>query len=341
MYDSWNANFTNAQNMYNQEYGAWQDSVNNAYQNANLQLQQQGMAYDQAYNNYNALANNANNLYAQEYGAWQDSVNNAYNSANLQLQQQGQAYNQAYNTYNALADNYNTVYAQEYQKWQDMVNNAYAMAGMQNSDYWNNVDNTYRYDAMENSNQQAELDRIHDSSENELDRQHDSSENEKNRQYNSSEAEKDRQHDNSQFVARYDVNGDGVVDYKDQAVEEDKTDSYKEPTETQKQKALEAYNTGGDDAYYQYLDSLPSNIDVESIDAYVNGDGAGNKGYGELPLEQRTFTKTDDTTNWLWGVDGDDVVQDQYGNTYEIDELPESLRKALTKLGKGESYTAK
>lgn len=80
LYDSWNANFTNAQNMYNQEYGAWQDSVNNAYNNANLQLKQQGMIYDQAYNNYTALQGNAEILYSQEYKQWQDSVNLAYDN---------------------------------------------------------------------------------------------------------------------------------------------------------------------------------------------------------------------------------------------------------------------
>jgi hypothetical protein len=244
-----------------------------------------------------------------------------------------------------VSDNAEMLYNQEYQKWNDMVTNATNIAGMQNSDYWNGVDNTYRYDAMANSNNQAQLDREHDSSESALDRQHDSSESALNRQHNSSESALDRAQDDAQFTARYDVNGDGKVDAKDQVKDEattNTTDStYKEPTETQKQKALKAYNEGGEDAYFQYLDSLPSNIDVEAIDMYVNGDGAGNKGYGALPLEKRTYTKTEDTTNWFWGTDNNDIVQDQYGNTYRIDALPEGLRKSLTKLKKGESYTAK
>ena len=81
-------------------------------------------------------------------------------------------------------------------------------------------------------------------------------------------------------------------------------------------------------------------MDVESIDLYVTGNGSDTKGYGELPLEKRTYTKTKDTTNWLWGVDNNDIVQDQYGNTYRIDELPKDIQKSLTKLKKGESYTA-
>ena len=124
------------------------------------------------------------------------------------------------------------------------------------------------------------------------------------------------------------------VDTKTGKVTVDNTPTYKEATEAQKKKALEAYNEGGEAALNQYVDSLPSNIDIEGIDSYVNE-------YGQLPLEQRTYTKTKDTTNWLWGVDNNDVVKDQYGNTYKIKDLPKSIQSALTKLKKGESYTKK
>ena len=83
MYDSWSANFANAQNMYSQEYGQWQDSVNNAYNSANLQLNEYGQLYENAYNTYNAVQGNANTLYAQEYQKWADEVSNAFNLAGL------------------------------------------------------------------------------------------------------------------------------------------------------------------------------------------------------------------------------------------------------------------
>lgn len=84
MYDSYNTSLAKAQNMYAQEYGSWQDSVNNAYNSANMQLQQHEQAYNQAYNTYGALQDNANTLYAQEYQSWQDKVNNAMNMAGMQ-----------------------------------------------------------------------------------------------------------------------------------------------------------------------------------------------------------------------------------------------------------------
>ena len=339
---------TYAQSAGNQAYNAYiQDAYNNLPEYYQMALEAYNMEgqdmynqlsmlndadateYERLYNAYSASFDYANNLQNFEYGTWQDTVNNAYNVANLQNSDYWSGMDEAYRR-DAL----------QQEADQFTIDNQYRYDALAQDDKWNTIDNKYRYDAMENSNTQADLDRKHDSSESALDRQHNSSEAEKDRLHDSSESEKDRQHDNAQFTAKYDINGDGKVDANDQKVE-DETTSYKEPSESQKQKALEAYNTGGEDAYFQYLDSLPSNIDVDSIDAYVNGDGEENKGYGELPLEKRTFTKTKDTTNWFWGVDNNDVVEDQYGNTYRIDELPESIRKALTKLGKGESYTAK
>ena len=82
-YNSWSANFANAQNMYEQEYGQWQDSVNNAYNSASLQLNEHGQLFDQAYNTYTAVQDNANTMYAQEYQKWADEVANAFNLAGL------------------------------------------------------------------------------------------------------------------------------------------------------------------------------------------------------------------------------------------------------------------
>ena len=83
MYDSWSANFANTQNMYSQEYGQWQDSINNAYNSASLQLNEHGQLYQEAYNTYTAVQNNADTMYAQEYQKWADEVSNAFNLASM------------------------------------------------------------------------------------------------------------------------------------------------------------------------------------------------------------------------------------------------------------------
>ena len=56
---------------------------------------------------------------------------------------------------------------------------------------------------------------------------------------------------------------------------------------------------------------------VELYGSYLNS---------EADLKDRTWTKTGkDTFNWLWGVDNDDQVIDQYGNVYRLDDLVDAL----------------
>ena len=270
MYDSWNANFTQAQNMYNQEYGAWQDSVNNAYNNANLQLKEQGMAYDQAYTNYNALSNQAQTLYQNEYT-----------------------------------------------KWQDMVNNAYNQAQMQNKDYWSGVDNQYRYDVIASNEEQARLDREQEDEWNQ-------------KEYDYKYEMLDR--DDAQFTARYDINGDGVVDANDQKVEETSTEEeYKTPDAKTYDLAVEAYNTGGEAGLMAFLEKYPD-YDVTALYDYAVD-------HGTIAPEASAFTKVDDTINGFWGIDHNDVVVDvNTGIEYKVSDLPKDMQKQLTDLKEGETF---
>ena len=114
----------------------------------------------------------------------------------------------------------------------------------------------------------------------------------------------------------------------------DNEPEYKTPTSAMYEKALQAYADGGQAGLDKYLETLPD-YDVVDIDSYVNK-------YGQLPISQRTFTKTKDTHHWqFWHEDADDIVTDQYGNQYRIDALPKEMQNALTKLKKGEKYTGK
>ena len=78
LFNSWSANNSTAQQMYQNEYTAWQDGVNNALNSANLQLNEQGQIYDQAYNTYNAVNDHAQQAYQNEYTRWADEVSKAY-----------------------------------------------------------------------------------------------------------------------------------------------------------------------------------------------------------------------------------------------------------------------
>lgn len=295
--------YNNLPEYYNMALQAYQAEGQEMYQQLDMLTAADATEWGRTYDTWQSNFANAQQIYNQAYGEWQDSVTNAYNSANLQLSEHNQLVTDAYNLYVTSKDSADTLYEQEYQKWQDKVTQATQLAGLQQTDYWN----------------QTELE-------------------EKQRQYNETMAYNKEQAAiaQSNWEKEYNLelaSNNAKVDTKTGKVTVD-TPTYKEATEAQKKKALEAYNEGGEAALNKYVDSLPSNIDIEGIDSYVNE-------YGQLPLEQRTYTKTKDTTNWLWGVDKNDVVKDQYGNEYKISDLPKSIQSALTKLKKGESYTKK
>lgn len=247
--------------------------------------------FERMYDSWNANFSNAQQMYQNEYSAWQDSVNNAYNSASLQLQEHGQLYEEAYNTYAAVQSNADTLYAQEYQKWADEVANAMSYAGLANSDYWN----------TENFNESV-------------------------RQFNESMAQQ-----------KYEFSQE--MEYRNAALAQDQAQflynasvnsksSLKEPSETQMQKALEAYNAGGDDALDQYVDSLPSDIDINIIGEYIYGSENGT-GYGVPPLQLQDWLIQDDTDNWgfVGGDDNDDTYtyRDEVKSFKELKEMIQNM----------------
>lgn len=263
----------------NQAYNAYiQDAYNNLpeyYQMALEAYQMEGQEmynqlamlndadateYQRLYDSWQANFSNAQNMYNQEYGAWQDSINNAYNSANLQLNEYGQLFDQAYSAYTASQNYANTLYEQEYQNWQDEVKNALTQAGLQNSDYWNQQDQN-NFIATNDLNGDGNVD---------------SKDIELQRQWEKEDA----------YIKNYDGNGDGKVDDKD------KTATLKEPTETQMQKALEAYNTGGEDGLERYVASLGSSIDVDMLIDYAIQ-------YGNAPIGSKIKDGFEDFGNAL------------------------------------------
>ena len=252
---------------------------------------------------FDATSQYRNQLYNEAYGQYRDSKSDAFATANLEISEHGQLVSDAMNAYNIAANLADTEYERNYQSWLDSINIAMQKGQIERG--------TYEYDKTFAENV---------------------------RQYNESLAFNKQTHadqmsynyaalaqDNAQFYASLNAKGSKGGSEKS---------GTKSATETQMSKALKAYNKGGMEELNKYLNSIPDDYDKESIAQYVGE-------YGELPLEQRTYTKIKDTTNGFWGIDNNDIVEDQYGNEYRIDELPESIQKPLTKLKKNKSYTKK
>lgn len=294
--------YNNLPEYYQMALQAYQMEGEEMYNQLGMFVDADNREYQRTYDAWNANFANAESMYNREYGQWQDSVNNAFNSANLQINERNTLFGEATSLVDAYSNQYTNQYNREYQKWADEVTQAQQYASMLNNDWWANTNfNESVRQFNENLAENA--------------RQFDASLAEDKRQFNETMAYNKSRGSSGGGGGSGSGSGTGT----------------KSPTETQMKKALEAYNEGGSAGYAKYVDSLPSNVDTSIIASYVAN-------YGELPLDQRTYTKTEDTFNWLWGNDNDDIVQDQYGNTYRIDELPDSIRKDLTGLKQGQTW---
>ena len=73
-----------------------------------------------------------------------------------------------------------------------------------------------------------------------------------------------------------------------------------------------------------YLDGLASSGVISESQAYALY--AEYKQADKVGLSKRSWTLVDDGgVNWLWGVDNNAKVKDQYGNTYRLDKLIDAL----------------
>lgn len=86
MYNSWDANFKNAQNIWDKDFSTWEASINQAYNSANLQLAERGQQVDEAYKLYSANMDMYNTMYAQTYDSWKSMVDQAQAYAGIMYQ---------------------------------------------------------------------------------------------------------------------------------------------------------------------------------------------------------------------------------------------------------------
>lgn len=262
---------------------------------------------------YDATAQYRNRLYDEAYSQFRDGKTDAYNMANLQISEHGQLVSDAYNYYSAVSDYGNTLYEREYGAWADSVNQALQYAQILNTDAWSEKNFNYQ-EEWDNKmfDYQKDRDAVADS------------------QWEKSYALEER-YTNAQ-IAKMNSSGSGGSGGGGGSGSGGKT-----PTETQMSKALEAYNTGGTDAFNKYVNSIPDSVDKSAIVQYVAN-------YGELPYSQRTYTVIDDGgTNWGWGIDNNAKVKDEYGNEYtlkQLKEYDEDIAKELSnkKYTKGTTY---
>ena len=80
---AYDATYQHRNQIYNEAYTQFRDSKTDAFNMANLQLNEHGQRVNDAYNLYNATSSQADKLYEREYNSWADSINNAWKEIEL------------------------------------------------------------------------------------------------------------------------------------------------------------------------------------------------------------------------------------------------------------------
>lgn len=347
--------YNNLPEYYQMARDAYEADMEQMYKEYSMLSSEDDKEYNRNLTAYDATYQHRNQMYNEAYTQYRDEKSDAFAMANVELQKYAQKSSNLYNMYTMADDYADTMYERQYQKWSDDVNLALTMQEMYRNDAWNKYgydweaeqnkikmdwETSERIAAQEYNSAEALLDREHQINLQNDAQEHDSAENELNRQHQSSENALDR--------AQQDKWNQAEMDYKYAALNKSssggggggggKSSKLKTPTESQMKKALEAYNSGGTEAYSQYLNSISDSYDKSAIEDYVAE-------FGQLDYSLRTYTVVDDGGwNLGWGVDNNAVVKDNYDNKFTLKELAEydeDIAKELSKpdYTKGKTYT--
>ena len=287
-------------------------------------------AGNQAYNAYIQDAyENLPEYYQMAMEAYQMEGQEMYNQLGMLKDADATEYGRLYDAWNVNYTTTQDMYNREYGAWQDSINNAYNSANLQLKEHGQIFDQTYNtYNALQdNANTQyaREYQKWSDEVNNALKQ---AQLLEEKRQYDESLKEEQRQ-----FDAR-DINGDGKVDTKDEAVEYDRvSDSQKA---TLQKIWYEKGGTSGDEesvkqASEAVLNQLSlwglDNVDMEALDSVL----------GDYTPEvwEANWDMSNDTKNGWWifgkGEDHNDEYTATIGGekvTMTYDELKEAINKS-------------
>jgi hypothetical protein len=297
-------------------------------------------AANQQYNAYIQDAyNNLPEYYSMALEAYQMEGEEMFKELGMYVDADNREFQRTYDAWSANHANTESIYNREYGQWRDTVDNAYKSANLQLQehsigfdkistvyDMYRDEENTlydreYQSWADEVSQAQQAASLLNNDAWKQSDQDFQASEAQKSRDFQASEAEKDRA-----FTASENA--------KDRAVKSSgggsggsKTGS-KSPTSAQINGAKNAYQNGGISGYMDYLESLSDDVNISELDAIVGSET-------DVGMYYNTYTKTDDTFNWFWGIDNNDKVTDQNGTVFKVKDLPKDVQKMMTDAPKG------
>lgn len=328
--------YDNVPQYYQMAMEAYQMEGDEMYRQLGMYNDADDKEYNRNVTAYDATYQHRNQLYNEAYTQYRDNKSDAIATANLELSEYGQRVSDAYNYYNIASDQANTQYEREYTQWSDSINRVYQMMQMQNNDWWN----------------QTNFD-------------------ESVRQYEKTFAENVRQYDQS--YAQTEKWNQKELDYKYYAANKSSSGSGgsdesggHDLSPSEINAVVKVYNDagGGDKGKQAALGALQllgkpvqSAEQVDALDSILSGNTAVSDSKSGVDWTKATITKTEDTTNGIfgwggdWHIDSNDVYTVN-GKTYYADDIKaameedgipdatiEKLIKDINKLGKNGTYT--
>ena len=298
-------------------------------------------AGNQAYNAFIEDAyNNLPEYYQMALQAYQMEGEEMFKELGMYVDADNREYQRTYDAWSANHANTESIYNREYGQWKDTVDNAYKSANLQLQEHsigfdklstvydrYRDEENTlydreYQSWADEVSQAQQAASLLNNDAWKQSDQDFQASENQKNRDFQASESQKDREFTASENAKNRAVKSSGGGSGGS------KTGS-KSPTSAQINGAKNAYQNGGISGYMDYLESLSDDVNISELDAIVGSET-------DVGMYYNTYTKTDDTFNWFWGIDNNDKVTDQNGTVYKVKDLPKDVQKMMTDASKGD-----
>lgn len=246
------------------------------------------------------------NMALSVYNAEGDQLMNQFG---MLSQADATEYGRLMDAYNANYNQAQNLYGQEYQRWSDDVQNAFNLAKFAEEQRQFNAEMGYKYSSLNQSNEhwKAEMDyqKQKDADTAKAKATADAKASILAQNQASADAKK------AEEKARQEADDAKYANYSDQQIS------------SIKQNAIKKFNTGGEKAYAEYLQSL-GNLREElagEIDAYVQE-------FGNSPLNTRSWTMIDSKT-----------YQDEYGKRYTKDQLKgDPIWSLIKKLKQGQTY---
>lgn len=321
--------YNNLPQYYQMALSAYEAEGQDLYNQVAMLGQADQTEYNKGVDALTATSNWRNQLYGEEYSAFRDHKTDLYNIGNLQATEWDAKANAFYNSYNISSNEYEGAYKKEWDSWQQDVNNAMEWIGIYNTDAWKQEE----YNQTESWNQKnfgleqnkykvstgdTNMDGV-------LSPEEIATMNTTYFYDSDGKVVKGTASDKNAIYTT-DENGNRVAVDVDSIPKDVKTKASKFKDDDDglsnylaEQEKLGNISTEQGDYLYEYYASntkdnsstqAPANIDEWTVDDWKSA----------------TFTKVEDTINWFWGDDDDEVIVN--GNVYSINTIRTKMKNA-------------